>query len=204
LLERLPQAQLERGESQAEAYLRRMVTSDGLRGQLRTASLVTGQRYVAFDYFPRAGPARVDWAARRPQLPVVPSVLPSLEEKLAAILDKVDALPMKETVADARGVMQEARLAFASVHDLAQDVDQKALPGFVATMNNARNALDSAQRMLDGAATLVGEDAPAQRELRAALQEMTRAARAFRALSDSIERHPESVLYGREARSMSP
>jgi len=204
LLERLPQAQLERGESQADAYLRRMVMSDGLRGQLRTASLVTGQRYVAFDYFPRASAVRVDWTAKHPQLPVVPSVLPAFEEKLAAILDKVDALPMKETIADARGMMQDARLAFASVHDLAQDVDQKALPGFVATMNNARSALDSAQRMLDGAATLVGEDAPAQRELRAALQEITRAARAFRTLSDSIERHPESVLWGREARSMSP
>jgi paraquat-inducible protein B len=52
--------------------------------------------------------------------------------------------------------------------------------------------------MMNGASeTLVGRDAPAQRELRAALQEMARAARSLRTLSDSIELHPESLLRGR-------
>jgi paraquat-inducible protein B len=191
--------------SQAQAVLRRMVTRQGLRAQLRTASLVTGQRYVAFDYFSRPSPANVEWSGERPELPVVPSVLPAFEDKLARLMDRLAALPLEDTVADARAMMQQARSALASADGLVRDVDKNALPGFVATMDDARHALESAQRMIDGAsATLVGVDAPGQRELRAALQEMTRAAQAFRTLSDSIERHPESLLWGRDNRSSVP
>ena len=40
-------------------------------------------------------------------------------------------------------------------------------------------------------------DAPAQQELRDALQEITRAARSLRLLGDFLERHPESLLRGK-------
>jgi paraquat-inducible protein B len=46
-------------------------------------------------------------------------------------------------------------------------------------------------------ATLVGKDAPAQQELRDALQEITRAARSLRILTDFLERHPEALLRGK-------
>ena len=52
--------------------------------------------------------------------------------------------------------------------------------------------------MLNNAdATLVGKDAPAQQDLRDALQEITRAARSLRVLTDFLERHPESLIRGK-------
>ncbi len=192
-----------RGEG--TALLRELLTRHGLRAQLRTSSFLTGQRYVAFDYFPRAAAARVDWTLAQPLLPVVPSLLPAFEDRLARLLDKLDAVPLDATVADARAMLREGQLALASVKGLADDVDRKALPRLVATMDEARGALGSAQRMLDGAsATLVGPDAPGQRDLRAALQEISRAARALRTLSDSLERHPEAVVWGRSSAQAAP
>jgi paraquat-inducible protein B len=203
--ERAMQAGVELPRGQGTALLRSLVTRHGVRAQLRSASLLTGQRYVAFDYFSRVAPARVDWDAAVPALPAVPSMLPAFEDKLARFMDKLDAMPMVEAVGDARALMREAQGTFASVRGLADDVDRKALPQFVATMQEAQQALDSAQRMLDGAtATLVGPGAPGQRDLRAALQEMTHAARALRTLSDSIERHPESLVWGRSANAGTP
>jgi paraquat-inducible protein B len=197
---RAMQAGVEAPRGEADALLRALVTRHGVRAQLRTSSLLTGQRYVAFDYFSRAEAARVDWNAAQPALPVVPSMLPAFEDKLARLMDKLDGMPLVEAVGDARSLMREAKGTLASVHGLADDVDRKALPQFVSTMQDAQRALDSAQRMLDGAtATLVGPDAPGQRDLRAALQEMTRAAHALRTLSDSVERHPESLVWGRSA-----
>ena len=35
--------------------------ANGLRGQLKTGSLLTGQMYVALDLFPNAAPAKIDW-----------------------------------------------------------------------------------------------------------------------------------------------
>jgi len=195
---RAMQAGVELSPGDGPALLRALVVRHGVRAQLRTSSLLTGQRYVAFDYFRDAAPVHVDWGASQPVLPSVPSVLPAFEQRVARLMDKLDAMPLVEAVADARTLMHEARGTFAAVHSLSDDVDRKALPQFVSTMREAEQALDSAQRMLDGAtATLVGPDAPGQRDLRAALQEMTRAARALRTMSDSLERHPESLVWGR-------
>ena len=55
-----------------------------------------------------------------------------------------------------------------------------------------RGTISAVDRMLKNAdATLVGKDAPAQQDLRDALQEIARAARSLRILTDFLERHPE-------------
>ena len=204
LIERLPAAQvarareIDRSAAKRQTLLRELIQRHGLRAQLRSASLVTGQRYVAFEYFPRAPMARLNWGEEPLEMPVVPSVLPALEEKLAVLLDKLERLPLEAMAGDVRQVMAEARVTLRSVDGLVQSVDQKALPKFLAAVDDASNALHAAERMLDGASTtLVGPQAPGQLELRAALKELTRAARSLRTLSDSLERHPESILRGR-------
>ncbi len=179
------------------AFLREMI-EDGLRAQLRTSSLLTGQRYVAFDYFPRAPRATLLPAADPQELPVVPSLVPGLEEKVAALLDSLGKVPFDAIASDLRDTLRTARTTLGSMDALLKDVDKAALPRLMETLQDARTALNAAERMMNGASeSLVGHDAPAQRELRAALQEVARAARSLRALSDSIELHPESLLRGR-------
>ncbi|MBL8540661.1 MAG: hypothetical protein JNK68_09855 [Betaproteobacteria bacterium] len=45
---------------------------------------------------------------------------------------------------------------------------------------------------------MVGKDAPVQQELRDMLQELTRAARSLRVLTDYLEQHPEALIRGKE------
>jgi paraquat-inducible protein B len=45
--------------------------------------------------------------------------------------------------------------------------------------------------------TLLGPNAPVQQDLRDTLQELGRAARSLRTLTDYLERHPESLLRGK-------
>ena len=194
---------LESDPRRKQAFLRAMI-EEGLRAQLRTASLVTGQRYVAFDYFPRAPRATLPPAADPQELPVVPSLVPGLEEKVMALLDNLGKVPFDAIAADARDTLRAARATLGGMDALLKDVDKEALPKLLATLQDARAALNAAERAMNGASeTLVGRDAPGQRELRAALQEMARAARSLRSLADSIERHPESLLRGRTAQGPS-
>ncbi len=204
LIERLPASQvaaaqqIDRTPATRRAFMKELVTRYGMRAQLRSASLVTGQRYVAFEYFPHAPPVHLRWDLEPQELPVVPSVLPALEGRVTALLEKLDKLPLDQMSADARRLMAEARTTLKSLDGVLRHVDENALPKFTATMQEASNALVSAQRALDGAsANLVGPEAPAQLELRSALHELTRAARSLRTLTDALERHPESILRGR-------
>ena len=77
-------------------------------------------------------------------------------------------------------------------------MDAEVTPGLKTTMEDIRRTIVSADGVLKSTdATLVGRDAPAQQDLREALQEITRAARSLRILTDYLERHPESLIRGK-------
>jgi paraquat-inducible protein B len=72
----------------------------------------------------------------------------------------------------------------------------------VSTVADPRRAIDSADRLIKSTdATLLGEDAPGQIQLRDALEEIAGAARAVRGLSDYLERQPASLIRGKTEKS---
>ena len=73
-----------RASRSATPFFKRLVEERGLRAQLRSGSLLTGQLFVAFDYFPDAPKAKVDWSQDPPELPVVPSTIPDSRPSSAA------------------------------------------------------------------------------------------------------------------------
>src|SRR5262249_46800679 len=83
-----------RSREQRRAALQRLI-EHGLRAQLRSGSLLTGQLYVAFDYFPDAPKVSLNWNQEVPELPAVPSTLPEIEAKLTGIIAKLDKLPFE-------------------------------------------------------------------------------------------------------------
>src|ERR1700675_252314 len=70
------QAAMGKSLTQSEQQRHALVEQRGLRAQLQSGSLLTGQLFVALDYFPDAPKAKIDWSQPVPVLPVVPSTLP--------------------------------------------------------------------------------------------------------------------------------
>ena len=215
-------ATLARSATERHAFMQRLVEQRGLRAQLRSGNLLTGQLYVAFDHFPDSPKAKIDWSQDVPVLPVTPSTLPDIEAKLTNIVTKLDKLPL-EAIGD------DVRRALVSVDQVLGNANNKTLPELNATLEETRRALAAADALLknglhttlnevnttlegarrviataDGVlkntdATLLGPDAPGQQDLRDALQEVTRAARSLRVLMDYLDRHPESLIRGKAA-----
>jgi paraquat-inducible protein B len=181
----------------------------GLRAQLRTASLVTGQLYVALDFFPNAPQAKQRLPRHMPggmeiaDLPTAPSDLRELQSNIASVLAKMDAFPFAEIGKDLRQTLTKVQeLQFGQVGDdfrealrmatrVIQRVDTELGPDARATLEDARKALASADRVLQGD-SLLGQDA------REAMREIARSAAAFRALADYLERHPEALIRGKK------
>ena len=180
------------------AFLQRLIDDRGLRAQLRTGSLLTGQLYVAFDYFPQAPKAKLALNGGVPELPVVPSGLVDLEAKLASILDKVDKLPLDQIATELRKDLVSLDETLTGATRLIKRVDTEIVPTIKADLEALRGAIGTMERTLKSAdATLLGPDAPVQQELRDALNEFTRAARSMRVFLDYLERHPESPIRGK-------
>lgn len=163
--------------------LAQILVERGLRGQLRTGSLLTGQLYIALDFFPDAPKASVDLTGNPPELPTVPGGLQSLQESVSSLLVKLNKLPIE-------GIGNNARQTLADADKLIKTLDADVAPEARATLAAARSAIDSA----NGA---IQPDSPLTQNTVETMREMSRAAAAFGALADYLERHPEALLRGK-------
>src|SRR6185312_1820823 len=64
----------------------RTFVQHGFRGQLRNANLLTGQLYVALDFFRDAPPARMDFSEPAPEIPTISGGLGELQQSVANII----------------------------------------------------------------------------------------------------------------------
>jgi paraquat-inducible protein B len=211
---------LARSAQHRHALLRHLVEQRGLRAQLRSGSLITGQLYIAFDYFPNTPKVTVDWSRDVAVLPVAPSTITDIESKLTGIVAKLDKLPYEAIGADVTKMLAGVSVTLQDASNAVNRIDTHVTPELKTTLQAASLALGTVDGMLknevnttleelrralataDGVlkstdAALLGKDAPGQLELRDALQEVTRAARSLRGLTDFLERHPESLIWGK-------
>lgn len=162
----------------------------GLRAQLRPGNLLTGQIYVALDFFPKAPPVQFDASQTPIILPTVPGALDELQSQISEIARKLSKVPFDEIGADLQKTMKTLDRTLTSAEQLTQHLNNDVAPEVTAAMKDVRKTLDAAQKTLS-------EDAPLQQDLRQTLEEMSRAAGSLRVLTDYLERHPESLIRGK-------
>jgi len=162
----------------------------GFRAQLRSESLLTGQQYVALDFFPRAPLLHSDPTVVPMVLPTVAGGLDELQASLADILRKIDAMPLQRLGSDADAALVTLRETLETANRLADRLDREVTPEARATLMEARRALAAVDQTL-------ASDAPLEQDLQQSLKQLTRAAEALRSLADYLERHPEALLRGK-------
>jgi paraquat-inducible protein B len=175
------------------ALMNRMVER-GLRAQLKSGNLLTGQLYVSLDFFPNAPKAKMAWNTKPPQIPTTPGSLNELQETLAQILKKIDKIPLDKISAEVQQALQSLDSTIKNADKLIQRVDSTIMPEARATLEEARKTLGAAKQTLSA-------DAPLQHDLREALREVARAAQSLRGLTDYLERHPEALIRGKQEES---
>jgi paraquat-inducible protein B len=178
--------------------LRRQVEDKGLRAQLLTGNLLTGELYIGFQYFPDAPKAKLDVRQDPLELPVVPGGLANLEAKLNSILTKIDNMPLNAIGIDVKNALATLDRTLKDADTLITRVDAQWIPEGTKTLQEARRAIADADRALkDADASFLTNDSPAPQDLRDTLQEVTRAARAVRVFVDYLQRHPEVLIRGK-------
>lgn len=179
------------------AVLNEMV-AHGLRAQLQSGNMLTGQLIVALDFFPNAPKAKVNWALSPPRFPTTPGSLVELQAALMQIVKKLEKLPLDEVVNDVRQTVQTLDATLKDADRMIRKVDKDLLPEIGMTLVEARKTLDEGRKTLGAAKQTLSADAPLQQDLRATLRELARTAQSLRVLTDYLERHPESLIRGKQ------
>ncbi|MES2887343.1 MAG: MlaD family protein [Pseudomonadota bacterium] len=163
----------------------------GLRGQLRNGNLLTGQLYVALDFFPDAPKVAMDWNADPPVMPTINGGLVEMQETVGRIAKRLDRVPIDQLSRDLAKAVTQLNATLASSDRLMQKLDTEVAPEVSATLREARSTLEAGTSVL-------ANDAPLQQDLRETLKQINRSARSLAALTELLERHPESLLFGKK------
>ncbi|SJZ32709.1 paraquat-inducible protein B [Trichlorobacter thiogenes] len=170
----------------------------GFRAQLKSGSLLTGQLYVALDFFPEAAPARINWGRNPAVLPTISGNMAQFQTSLMKIVQKLEKMPLEELTGDARKTVQSLDVTLKSADKLLKNIDTTVVPETRLMMEDVRKTLDGANKALAEVKQTMSADAPLQVDLRDTLRELGRAAQSLRVLGEYLERNPEALLRGKK------
>ncbi len=177
----------------------KLLVDHGLRAQLRSGNLLTGQLYVALDFFPDTPKATIDLAKRPPEIPTIPGTFEELQENLTGIVKKLDKLQIEEIGVDTRKLLASLDETLKGVDGLLKSVDAGLVPDLRRTLDTASQTLKSAEGTLKSAEGTLSSVSPLQADLEQTLRELSRTLTAVRALAEMLQQHPESLIRGKPA-----
>jgi paraquat-inducible protein B len=180
------------------------LVAHGLRAEVKSGNLLTGQLFIALDFVPKAKPGKIDWSTTPPRFPVIPGSMDQLQKSVMQIAQKFEKIPLEELAGDARKTIQTLDTTLKSAEKLLRNVDGAVIPETRSALVEARQSLEDVRKTLaevrktlGGANQVLGSDAPVQLDLRETLREVSRAAQSLRVLGDYLEQHPESLIRGK-------
>lgn len=196
----------------------------GLRGELKTESLLTGLMYIDLDMHPDT-PVKF-YLGRNSPYPEIPTVPTPLEQaqtaivKIMAALEKVDfealttsltqtansindlvkSRQVRETIASLDQAAVGLNATAQSIRRTSDDLNKQVGPAaedLRKTTASARAALKEAQDTLSTVKTVLGPGSPVDYQLTQTLEQTGDAARSLRQLTDYLQRNPSSMVRGR-------
>ena len=196
---------LSRTADDAKKNISKLVAK-GLRAQLKTGSLLTGQLFVDIDFHPDAPNAQVKYGEKFPELPTIPAPLLIITARVNDFLSKLETVPIEQIGKDLGDTLQNVKRLTGSkelleavqalnetlqhARQLVQNLDSNVAPEIGSTLDQVQKTLVSVEGTL-------GKDSPLQHEMRRAFKELSAAARSIRILVDYLERHPNALIYGK-------
>jgi paraquat-inducible protein B len=175
----------------------------GLRASLKIGSILTGALFVDFDYFKDAVPAEFTKVGDFPSIPTISTGFAQLETKFSAILDKIQSLPIDETMKKIGAAADEATITVAE--------SRKALKEIQDATAAARRMMESSEfadlpkdhkttlAALEKSVASIGPEGPIQGDLLRTLDELRSALRSMNSMATSIDEKPNSLIFGRES-----
>jgi len=166
------------------------LVAHGMRAELKTGNLLTGQKYVALDFHTEVPPDHVGWDAHPAIFPTTSAALDEIQDSVGSIAKKLGKVPFDQISARLVTTMATLDYTLKNADRLIHQVDGTIAPEISATLKEAQGAMRNAKDAL-------AQDAPLQSDLSATLLQLSRSAKSVSALVDYLERHPESLLRGK-------
>jgi paraquat-inducible protein B len=198
-----------------DAKMRNLVHR-GLRVKLETASILTGQKQLALDTFPNAGPGEFRKDGEIYVIPVLGGGADDVATAATNLVNRLNDIPfegigrnLNETLAGVNALVNDKQLGqsvtalratLASTQELVNSLNQglspmaRRLPAISAGLEDAVNRTN---RLIGSMETGYGGDSRFSRDVTRLMTQLSDASRSIRVLADLLSRHPEALIRGR-------
>jgi len=194
----------------------KLLVQRGLRAQLKSTNLITGQMSVSMEMVSDAEPAELGLEGDVIVMPSVPGDFSGISRSVNQLLSKLKNMPFQQigenladTLRGASKVTNNADLAkaIASLQGVAASAQQvlarvdagvaPALRDLPAIARDLQTTLSQASRTLVSVNTGYGGDSKFSGDLNRMMLQLNDAVRSIRVLADLLARHPEALIRGR-------
>jgi paraquat-inducible protein B len=185
--------------------LKRLV-SKGLRAQLQTMSLLTGELFVNLDFHKNIEDENLTRENGLYVLPTVPAIIETLKSDIQTVLDRLSSIPFKEigqkleesielinrqiipnisqVAKDTSGLIKESN---ATIVNIKSDT----IPKLNSLISKLDSSVDEAKRgYLDRGSRF-------NTKMIRLLDEVTKTTKSIKSLMDYLQRHPDAILKGK-------
>ncbi|MCP4115540.1 MAG: MCE family protein [Desulfobacteraceae bacterium] len=168
-----------------------ILVEKGLRAQLKQGNILTGQLYIDLDIYPDEPPRKIVYSEKYPELPTIPTSIEEITKGITHIVDKLEKLPLEQISNDLSSTLSLLGKAAEQITLLMGHLDRTVAPAATDTLKRSQITLTRLNRVLSA-------ESPTGHELKRALAELADAARNMSELADYLERHPESLFFGKD------
>lgn len=162
------------------------LVAKGLRAQLQTGSLLTGQLFIALDLFPDTKVVKHKNDTGYLEFPTTPGEINQLIHSAHTIMAKISKLPLEKMSAEINKTLE----SFQGTSKAAT----QTLTTATGTLSSTDKTMSSAQKVLSG----FEPGSTTEYELNQLLRELTETASSVKQLADYLEEHPESLISGKQ------
>jgi paraquat-inducible protein B len=165
---------------------------NGMRATLQTGNVITGALYINVDWYKDQPAAAIGDFEGFPVIPTIPSGLGRLEQQVASLLDKLNALPLEPMLTKATGTLgtMDGTLAsltatLKSLQQILEEDGTKALP------DELSRTLAELRQTLEG----FSPDSAVGESLGSSMFELNQALRNLEELTRTLSAKPNSLLF---------
>lgn len=178
----------------------------GLKAQLKTRNLVTGQLSIDLEIYPPSAPLELAFREEYPIIPTIPPPWDELTTSITKLVQSLEALPLEQIGTSLRNTLEGTdRLVNSSELLSAVKLLRETLGNtqrLVKTLDSsvaaqAKTTLEQAQKTLVTVENALNSESALGHNLDNALKELSAAARSVHLMADYLERNPDALIYGK-------
>lgn len=176
-----------------------LLVDKGLRAQLKSGNLLTGQLYVDLDFYRDAIPEKLAIENGYQVLPTMPTPIMQIVDRVDNLLKTIEQVQFGKIGQSVATAVNDLSTLLVELKSLFNKINSETMPQINnETLPKINSSLDELNATLAGIDQMLGPDSALNYNTRKITDEFSTAIRSLRSLIELLERNPQALLLGKE------